>query len=802
MEKAKLDLEKVLTEKNSLERALKKHQFDSEEKIQAQERQLSKLNEEISYLNNILKEKKIDAPEAIQTEMRETVQMLEGKFKEVKEQYHKKCKAYEDLDFESSNLKTSIQTLKHELQQATDSSMADKKERHKLEMALLETKNKLNEVSIESKRLYDNLKTASTSLDSTNESNAQLTSSLSQEKRKCLSLEREIDQLKFMKETKEKEASESLEALKRQVEILNRENTSIVEKYDRLVQQTSTKSYHENRELTDLKERVRELETRDADSVLTIEDLQKKIQFYKQNIEQLNQNNQKNGMFGREAFKKLQKYYQARLYNLLEHFKQVKDCYMSEIRSVKDLLRGYHTMTIKFIEFYYENAKPIFLKRASDFSKMSRQVKLLERQLQTLTLTTSATACDNNTKNYQNPNPSHQIPQSHLPPHLPPPETPSRTTPLRRPPSPAPLHPNHSNHLNHLQPVSTPSAGISNFSAQRPEYEQKTDSLLNIPSLRGSLGRAGTDTGEFANFEVPQSSRAQRNSKEGSHKQVELLSLFPENIQSAGPASCAELRDRDGGNKIGGIPESHGLRFSDSQGYRFNHISHGSGNMGNYVGVNSGNQNHFTLGNDKISERNNLSSSFQNLVAPPPPVPNNAQISSTSPSTPVRSSRKGPSLLNQYQPSGISSLSFEQFNQQFEAKSKFRDPLEQVPSSRVNIEMGVSPLNLKASQLSKPAPHFQDCLPERVERTLSKQLSSKYTENISVNRFDSRATNLGVENSQVQATLSSQHLSKSANTPLKTEVSSNRIDFHKIEQESEEIARRIQALKAGQRTAQ
>lgn len=155
-----MDLEKISLEKIALEKANKKLVFESTERKDSYERQVSKLNEEIQFIKSSMQQVKLDPNLMASAEatLRNSLVSLELKFREVKEKFSAKSKAYDELEFESQQLKQTIDGLKTELNATNEASINDRKEKHKLEMNLIEAKNRLSESIVGMRQAEDRMK--------------------------------------------------------------------------------------------------------------------------------------------------------------------------------------------------------------------------------------------------------------------------------------------------------------------------------------------------------------------------------------------------------------------------------------------------------------------------------------------------------------------------------------------------------------------------------------------------------------------------------------------------------------------
>jgi chromosome segregation ATPase len=267
-----------------LEKQVKRITFESNEKRESEGRLIHKLTEEIGFLKSKFREPG-PTESSSEQQLKETLKALEGKFKEIREKYSGKSKAFEELEFEHQQVKNTVNNLKSEMQKLSESSMNDKKEMHKAEMVLFETRNKLTEATLHARDLEDKHKSIQNELEFDKGEIAKLEDALKQEKRKVVNLEREIEQNQYLNLSKDSHQTESIANITQQNVLLRDENTSLKQRLEKTMSENQARLTKDQKELQMLVKKVKEKETSQQDLEIRLDDLRKKLDFYKQKSE-------------------------------------------------------------------------------------------------------------------------------------------------------------------------------------------------------------------------------------------------------------------------------------------------------------------------------------------------------------------------------------------------------------------------------------------------------------------------------------------------------------------------------------
>lgn len=284
-EKLAHSLRETTEEKLSLEKQIKRLAFESNEKSESDGRLIHQLSEEIGFLKSKLKEPHAASEPRSEQQLKETLKALEAKFKEVRDKYSSKSKAFDELEFEHQQVKNTVSNLKGEIQRLSESSMNDKKEMHKSEMALFETKNRLSEVSLHLRELEDKQKSVLSELEFDRTDIMRLEEALKQEKRRVVNLEREIEQSQYLNLSKDSQQSEALANYTQQNVLLRDENASLKLRLEKLMNESQARVTKDQKELQAIQKRLKDKEASHQDLEIRVDDLRKKLDFYKQKSE-------------------------------------------------------------------------------------------------------------------------------------------------------------------------------------------------------------------------------------------------------------------------------------------------------------------------------------------------------------------------------------------------------------------------------------------------------------------------------------------------------------------------------------
>lgn len=368
LDAAKQQVQTLLTEKQSVEKSLKKLAYDSNEKKESLERQISKLTEEVNFLRTSNREQRVDGAASVELELKESLKHLEAKFKEVRDKFGAKSKAFDELEFEYQQMKNTIANLKVEVQQLSDANGSERKERHKAEMSLFEVKTKLADASVNNRQAEERCRQALSELDSTRADLARLDEASKNDKRRVLNLEREFEEFKYTATTRSAKDAENIGNLTKQIAVQKQENEHLSARLASVAHEAQTKSAKDQKDLISLQHKVRLLESRESDMTMCIDDLQKKLSFYKDQV-----NN-------RQTEQKLRNFFAEKLLLVLHLVQQVREKTDREILMVKQDLGNLNSSILRQTELYYQSVRPRYVNAARSFAAKPRPPAQAELQ--------------------------------------------------------------------------------------------------------------------------------------------------------------------------------------------------------------------------------------------------------------------------------------------------------------------------------------------------------------------------------------------------------------------------------------
>lgn len=214
--------------------------------------------------------------------LRSTLATLETRFREVKELYNAQKRELDEAAFENETMKATIERLKLECQDSSDREAGERKQRHALEMSAIELKKKLSEAVMAHKETEEAFKQSLNEIAVMRGELTQHVEQLKAEKRKALALDRELEQLRFLAERKEKEHRDNVELLTIQVKSYKAEAEDAQARLELVGGELQARTAKENKESSALTTKIRDLESREASLMVSLEDLQKKLAFYKE----------------------------------------------------------------------------------------------------------------------------------------------------------------------------------------------------------------------------------------------------------------------------------------------------------------------------------------------------------------------------------------------------------------------------------------------------------------------------------------------------------------------------------------
>lgn len=349
--KAKDTAQQAHAAQSVAEQALKKLEWESKEREENLTRQIAKLSEEVGFLR-AKQAATFEIPDSKEAGvLRSTLATLESRFREVKELYNSQKRELDEASFECETLRTTVDRLKNECQDSSDREAGERKQRHSLEMALIEIKKKFSEISVSQKETEEAFKQSINEIGVLRGELSQQGELLKVEKRKALALDRELEQCKFLAERKDKEHRDNIDLLTIQVKNYKCEIEGMNSRIELMGKEIQLKSSKDNKEASSHIIRIRELETREANLLVSIEDLQKKLIFYKEKATKRDYNSvSKNSIL-------------EKLASVIHFVISIKETWETEKFIIKQEMSCMARLLAQTSDIYFHNLKPKQLRR-------------------------------------------------------------------------------------------------------------------------------------------------------------------------------------------------------------------------------------------------------------------------------------------------------------------------------------------------------------------------------------------------------------------------------------------------------
>ena len=359
--------DQACSSKGAAEKALRKAEWELREKQEVHERQIGKLTEEIGFLRAKQVAAKDNGDSKEVSMLRSTLVTLETRFREVKDLYNQQKRELEESNFECETLKSTVDRLKTECQDSSDREASERKHRHGLEMTIIELKKKVAEMTTAYKETEEAFRQTLNEMNLFKSEMNQLNESLKNEKRRSLALDRELEQAKFLAERKDRDYREHANSYEEQFKLIKAESSLMKEKLDAVMNEKNMKNSRDSKESAHLAIKVREMDAKQNDLHLTIEDLQKKLSFYKE--------------------KALKKDYESvsknsileKLANLSRSLNGIKEGWSTEKFIIKQEMSCISSHMLRNAETYYQQIKPFIMNRhlSSNFSSKATPLSIM-----------------------------------------------------------------------------------------------------------------------------------------------------------------------------------------------------------------------------------------------------------------------------------------------------------------------------------------------------------------------------------------------------------------------------------------
>ena len=265
-----------------LEKKLKKMEYERGETDSNYQRKIKNYGDEIELLNKKVQDLEANiAKKSKDKEYKQHIKLLEKKFKEIKETSQTTAHKLEETEFENGQVKESLNNLKKELLASTESLSIARKEKHQMELSLIESKDKVSELLMQNSGLIEDLGKNQQEMEYLKKQFGQSETFLKTERRKSATLERELDQCKFSIQTLEKSSTEIIETMKEKIKHLKNEVLALENRLERQLKESQRKMDEQRKVSMEALNQLRELETSEENHKVVIENLKKKVEFFK-----------------------------------------------------------------------------------------------------------------------------------------------------------------------------------------------------------------------------------------------------------------------------------------------------------------------------------------------------------------------------------------------------------------------------------------------------------------------------------------------------------------------------------------
>lgn len=348
---ARENAQRAAAAQSASEHALKKLEWEAREREETMARQIAKLTEEVGFLR-AKQTATFEVPDCKEVNvLRSTLSALETRFREVKELYSHQKRELEEAEFECETLKTTVERLKNECQDSSDRETNERKQRHTIEMSLIDLKKKLSEMGIAQKETEEAFKQSLNEINILRNELSHQSDQLKLEKRKALSFERELEQSKFLAERKDKEHRDTIDILTMQSKNYKSENENLYQKIETLSKELQIKMTRESKDATNLTAKLREFETKESSMLACIEDLQKKVAFYKDKATKRDYNSvSKNSILDKLAI-------------MAQNVISVKEAWETEKFIIRQEMSCMVSLMAQAADTYFQNMKPRQVRR-------------------------------------------------------------------------------------------------------------------------------------------------------------------------------------------------------------------------------------------------------------------------------------------------------------------------------------------------------------------------------------------------------------------------------------------------------
>ncbi len=288
LEDKKKETEKLGNRNSELEQQVRKLEFtfkETQDQLIRENRQLLEENDLISKKCKDLQKLNTGNGGAKISDSGSRIQVLEETIRQLKDSNDNLARKSDEMEFAKRNIEDHMVALKTEITDTNELNTLLKREKHGLEIELIELNNKLAEITIKANRQKEDSEKTNIDSEYLKTEFDKLEKLYKAEKRKSSNLERELDQVKYSHDMLHKNTNEEIRSLRDHNTGLKNENRSLQEKLESQFREMQQRIDEERKSNLKNSKRVKELENEEENLKLQVESLLQKVDFYKQQLQ-------------------------------------------------------------------------------------------------------------------------------------------------------------------------------------------------------------------------------------------------------------------------------------------------------------------------------------------------------------------------------------------------------------------------------------------------------------------------------------------------------------------------------------
>jgi myosin heavy subunit len=288
LEDKKKETERLAGRNGELEQQVRKLEFaykETQDQLLRENRQLLEENDLISKKCKDLQKLHNGNGGAKISDSGSRIQVLEETIRQLKDSNDALARKSDEMEFAKRNIEDHMLALKTEINDTNELNTLLKREKHGLEIELIELNNKLAEITIKANRQKEESEKTNVDSEYLRAEFDKLEKLFKAEKRKSSNLERELDQVKYSHDMLHKNTNEEIRSLRDHNTGLKNENRSLQEKLESQFREMQQRIDEERKANIKNSKRVKELENEEENLRLQVESLLQKVDFYKQQLQ-------------------------------------------------------------------------------------------------------------------------------------------------------------------------------------------------------------------------------------------------------------------------------------------------------------------------------------------------------------------------------------------------------------------------------------------------------------------------------------------------------------------------------------